>query len=253
MNYLIIIPAYNEEANIVQVLQDIKALRLPVDVLVIDDGSVDRTALFANKLKRIWELEGEDKTGTVTVVSHPCNLGYGAALQTGFRFAKAKGYRFLIQFDADRQHDPAYISSIIKQLNTGDSDIVIGSRYNAESTFKAGFLKKAATAFFKWMIARVTGKKVSDPTSGFRGVGANVFSYYSEPGRFPADFPDADMLIQMILKGYRVSEIPVVMRERSAGTSMHAGIKPVFYMFKILLSIGIVILRHQLAKKEVGA
>ncbi|MCY9664237.1 glycosyltransferase family 2 protein [Paenibacillus alginolyticus] len=234
--YLIIIPAFNEEANIGKVLQGIYARKLPVDVLIIDDGSLDKTAAIARSQSAI-------------VVSHPCNLGYGAALQTGYQYAFAKGYRYLIQFDADDQHDPASLPSMIDELKKGESDILIGSRYLVDSGFAAGFMKKLATVFFRWLIARLTGVKVSDPTSGLRGIASKVFGYYSVRDRFPADFPDADILIQMILQGYRVKEIPVQMRQRLAGVSMHAGLKPFFYMLKIMLSIGIVILRHQLTKK----
>lgn len=234
--YLIIIPAFNEEANIGKVLQGIQAAKLPADVLIIDDGSIDHTAKIAGAHGAI-------------VVSHPCNLGYGAALQTGYQYALAKGYSHLIQFDADDQHDPASLSPLIAEIEKGKADIVIGSRYLVHSGFAAGPMKKIATAFFRWLIAGVTGVKVTDPTSGLRGIAARVFGYYSVKDRFPADFPDADILIQMILRGYRVKEIPVQMRERNAGVSMHAGFKPFFYMLKIMLSIGIVLLRHQLTKK----
>jgi glycosyltransferase involved in cell wall biosynthesis len=235
-NCLIVIPAFNEEANIGKVLQGISAVRLPVDVLVIDDGSSDRTAEIAN-------------AHATVVVSHPCNLGYGAALQTGYQYAYAKGYRYLIQFDADDQHDPASLPAMMAELEKGETDIVIGSRYLTGAGFAAGWMKKTATAFFRWLIARLTGVTISDPTSGLRGIARKVFAYYSVRGRFPADFPDADMLIQMILRGYRIKEIPVRMRQRRAGISMHAGWKPLFYMLKMLLSIGIVLLRHQLSKK----
>jgi glycosyltransferase involved in cell wall biosynthesis len=234
--YLIIIPAFNEEANIGKVLQGISAMQLPVDVLIIDDGSIDRTAEIA-------------KAHAAVVVSHPCNLGYGAALQTGYQYAFAKGYRYLIQFDADDQHDPASLPAMIAELEKGETDILIGSRYLVDTGFAAGFMKKTATAFFRWLIARLTGVKISDPTSGLRGIAWKVFSYYSVRDRFPADFPDADILIQMILRGYRIKEIPVQMRQRHAGTSMHAGVKPFFYMLNMMLSIGIVLLRHQLTKK----
>jgi glycosyltransferase involved in cell wall biosynthesis len=234
--YLIIIPAFNEEANIAKVLKGIHAMQLQLDILIIDDGSIDRTSSIAREHDAI-------------VVSHPCNLGYGAALQTGYQYAFLKGYRYLIQFDADDQHDPASLPSIIAELEKEGTDILIGSRYLEETGFAAGAMKRSAAAFFSGLIAWLTGVKVSDPTSGLRGLSVKVFGYYSVRDRFPADFPDADILIQMILRGYRVKEIPVRMRQRHAGVSMHAGIKPFFYILKIMLSIGIVLLRHQLTKK----
>lgn len=237
--YLIIIPAFNEEANISQVLQGLMELQLPSDILVIDDGSQDRTALLAGQ------------NGAI-VASHPCNLGYGAALQTGYQYAYAKGYRYLIQFDADGQHLPSSIPDLIKELEKEEADIVIGSRYLADMRYDPGLLKRTATGFFRWLIRRATRVSILDPTSGLRGIGVKVFGYYSVSKRFPADFPDANMLIQMILRGYTVKEIPAQMKERTAGTSMHAGLKPVKYMLKIMVSIGIVLLRHQLTKKVVN-
>jgi glycosyltransferase involved in cell wall biosynthesis len=236
--YLIIIPAFNEEENVVKVLQGIIAMHLPLDILVIDDGSIDRTVYEARQY-------------SVTVVSHPCNLGYGAALQTGYQYAFAKGYYALIQFDADDQHDPASLPDIIAEFEKGESEIVIGSRYLEETGFVTSVFKKTAIAFFRWVIKRATGVTVSDPTSGLRGITRSVFGYYSLQDRFPSDFPDADILIQMILSGHRLKEIPVNMRQRLAGTSMHGGLKPFLYMVRILVSICIVLLNHQLTKKRV--
>jgi glycosyltransferase involved in cell wall biosynthesis len=235
--FLIIIPAYNEQENIGKVLQGILALNLEADVLVVDDGSLDQTAMIA------------DSYG-VRVVSHPYNLGYGAALQTGYKYALGKGYPYVLQFDGDGQHDPVNLPMLMQELNKGDSDIVIGSRYMEGGTsFKSGVAKKVGVQFFRSLIHTLTGMRISDPTSGLRGVSHNVFGYYAIRDRFPADFPDADILIQQILRKYRIREIPAHMRIREAGVSMHGGIKPLFYMIKISLSIVIVLLQYKLAKR----
>jgi glycosyltransferase involved in cell wall biosynthesis len=237
--FLIIIPAYNEEQNIGKVLQGIKDLHLGVDILVVNDGSLDNTALVANSYG-------------VAVVSHPYNLGYGAALQTGYKYATAKGYPYVLQFDGDGQHNPTDLPLLMQELSKGDVDIVMGSRYmEGATTFKAGAIKKLGVHFFRWLIRTLTKVKISDPTSGLRGVSSNVFHYYAVRDRFPADFPDADILIQQILRGHRVREVPAHMRIREVGVSMHAGIKPLFYMMKVLLAVLIVMLQYKLTKRVV--
>jgi glycosyltransferase involved in cell wall biosynthesis len=235
--FLIIIPGYNEEENIAKVLQGILAQGLAADILVVNDGSLDQTAWIASQYP-------------VTVVSHPYNLGYGAALQTGYKYATAKGYSFVLQFDGDGQHDPSNLKLLMNELEKGNVDIVIGSRYlEGGTSFKTGAAKQVGVQFFRRLIKVTTGQKVSDPTSGLRGISAKVFAYYAVRDRFPADFPDADILIQQILRKYRIREIPAHMRIREAGVSMHAGLKPLLYMMKISLAIFIVLLHHKLTKR----
>lgn len=234
--FLIVIPSFNEEQNIAGVLEGLLQLKLQADIAVINDGSKDRTSEVASRFP-------------VTVISHPCNLGYGAALQTGYKYAVKYGYEYVLQFDADGQHDPRDLISIIEEINRGEAEIVMGSRYIADTGYSAGKLKMAAVLFFRWLIFRLTKVKVSDPTTGLRGISHPVFHYYAGSGRFPADFPDADMLIHMILRKYRIKEIPAHMHERRSGVSMHAGIKPLFYMAKIMLSILLVLIRNKRANR----
>jgi glycosyltransferase involved in cell wall biosynthesis len=235
--FLIVIPAFNEEENIGRVLEGLIETGVPADILVVNDGSRDRTEEVAKKYP-------------VTVLSHPCNLGYGAALQTGYKYASKMGYPYIIQFDSDGQHDPADLPAIMRELQEGGADIVMGSRFlNESGGFETGMIKGAGIRFFRLIIRRLTGKRISDPTSGLRGVASSVFNYYSIRDRFPADFPDADILIQQILMKYNIKEVPAHMRRRESGISMHAGLKPLFYMLQILLSILVVMLRHKLTKK----
>lgn len=235
---LIIIPSYNEEANIAGVLRGLHSYESEVDILVINDGSWDKTTEIVRGFP-------------VLLVSHPCNLGYGAALQTGYRFAVEHGYQYVIQFDADGQHDPSYIRDMIAALTSNNADIVLGSRYMTSSVYLNGLVKGFAVHFFRRLIYLFTRIKVSDPTTGFRGLRRNVFQFYAGIGRFPADFPDADMLIHMIYRHYGIREIPVRMRERKAGVSMHGGIKPIFYMMKMMLSITLVLIRNwRMDRKE---
>ncbi len=236
-SFLLIIPAYNEAENIGKVIEELLAFDLPIDILIVNDGSVDRTAEICAQYP-------------VTVVSHPYNLGYGAALQSGYMYAYEKQYRFVLQFDADGQHHPGDLFRIIDELQTGEADIVIGSRYLAGgSSFHMGPVKRLGVQLFRWLIYSLTDTKISDPTSGLRGITEKVFRYYMKRDRFPADYPDADILIQMILRKYRIREIPANMRSREAGESMHAGLKPLLYLIKISLCILVVLLRHKLSKR----
>lgn len=238
-NGLLLIPAYNEEQNISKVLRDIKEQEIGMDILVINDGSADRTR------------EEADQPG-VTVISHVFNLGYGAALQTGFKYAMKRGYRYIIQFDADGQHDPEDILPMKNEIEKRDQniDIVIGSRYIGENSAKAGFPKSMVIKVMRFLIRRLTGYQITDPTSGLKALSRRIFHYYSETGNFPSDYPDADILIKMLRKNYRAAEVPIHARERKYGVSMHSGLKPVFYVVKEFLSIVVVLLSEQFVKEN---
>jgi len=228
---LIIIPALNEEGNIASVLHGIFKYCPDCDVLVVNDGSKDATSSVAKK-------EG------VNVIDHLYNIGYGGALQTGFKYAVDSGYEYVIQFDADGQHDPEDIIKIIEKLETNSYDIVIGSRFIKGNT-KVGMIKRAAIQCFRMLIKIFTGKNITDPTSGLQGLNQVVFSYYAKMGNFPEDFPDADTLIHMLNRGHLVFEIPANIRERMSGKSMHLGLNTIYYFFKMLVSIMVVVLRHK--------
>lgn len=229
---LILIPAYNEEKNIGRVMREIRGARILEDILVINDGSADKTA-------SIVEEAGE------RVVSLPYNLGYGGALQTGFKYAAGKGYKYVIQFDADGQHDPKDLEVILELLETGKPDIVIGSRFMGRSSFYTGILKKLAIGVFRFLIKFSTGVRITDPTSGLQGLSQRAYRHYAVLGNYPEDFPDADTLIYMILSGYRVEEFPANIRERHSGKSMHSGFRILYYFIKMLVSIFVVLLRKK--------
>ncbi len=230
---LVLIPAYNEEKNIGRVLKEIRNLKIPLDILVINDGSTDSTGAEV-------EQAGEK------VITLPYNLGYGGALQTGFKYAAAMDYPYVLQFDADGQHDPADISLILDQLRTGSYDIIIGSRFLGRGSIRIGCLKKLAILLFRYLIRFSTGKQITDPTSGLQGLTKQVFSYYAATGNYPEDFPDTDTLIGSILSGYRVEEIPANIKERYSGHSMHSGLGTGFYLVKMLVSILVVLIRKKI-------
>jgi len=231
---LIIIPAFNEEESIGVLLEAVKKdkeIMDIADILVVNDGSKDETV-------SVVKMHG------VMVLNHVFNLGYGAALQTGYKYAVRKNYKYVIQIDADGQHDKVNILNIYKRLTTPDEngqcpDIVIGSRFKeGGKSFYISPLKKISINFFRSVIKSMTNQQILDPTSGLQGLTREAFSYYSEFNQFDIMYPDANMIIQMVMEGFKVVEIPSVMHERKAGVSMHSGIiKPVLYMLTMPLNI----------------
>lgn len=236
---LIVIPAFNEEKGIRQVLERLRALDDQADVFVVNDGSKDGT----------YRILKEEQTGFF--VTHPINLGYGAALQTAYKYAVNKGYRYVAQFDADGQHHPDDLRRLMAELRKDEADVVIGSRVLGDPTFSPGFRKRIALLWFRSMIRLLTRRKITDPTSGLKGFNRTVFQYLATSQTFPMDFPDADMIIHMYYLGYAIKEIPIQSREREQGTSMHAGLyRQLVYMLKVTLSILVVCVHHLVAKRR---
>lgn len=230
---LIVIPAYNEEASIGALLDDLEKSDIKefADVLVVNDASADKTSWISRR-------------HNVAVISHVFNLGYGSALQLGYKYAVRRGYRYAIQLDADGQHDISNVTKIYDHLRKTDAqghypDIVIGSRFcKGSESFPISSVKMAAIKLFRWIIRRASGKIILDPTSGLQGLSRRAFLYYSMFQNFDYVYPDANMIIQMIMLGFRVVEIPSVMHARETGVSMHSGfLNPLFYMMIMPLSV----------------
>lgn len=235
---LIIIPAYNEEKSIGAVLDEL--LGLPIlataDVLVIDDASRDDTAKLA-------------RARGVQVITQIYHMGYGAALELGYRYAVRHDFSYVIQMDADGQHDVSNVMKIFERLRTpdeagNDPDLVLGSRFlQGAPDYPVSFAKKAAYALFCGIIRLLTGRRITDPTTGLQGLGRRAFSYYAGSGHFDDKYPDANVLLQMLLLDYRVEEIPALTHPRTEGVSMHWGLGPFGYMFRMLFSIAAVWMR----------
>ena len=228
---LIIMPAHNEEQNIRPVLAELKPLSQGADILVVDDRSTDNTARLAAEMG-------------AAVISLPCNLGYGGAVQTGFKYAVENGYDVAILMDADGQHDPAGIAALLETVESRQADVALGSRFLGRMEYRASWLRRAGAFFFAQIVSRVMRQQITDPTSGFQALNANVLRFLARDN-YPSDFPDADLLILLFFAGFRVREVPVTMRERLSGQSMHASLRPVYYVLKMLLAIFIVLLRQR--------
>ena len=226
---LVLIPAYNEEQNIRRVIKELEDDFPNSDVLVINDCSSDNT------------LQVLKEIGGVNYISTSYNSGYASALQLGFKYAVSAGYEYVIQFDGDGQHIASQAKKLYESIENSDSDIVIGSRFLEVTDYKHSFFRKIGTKLFSFLIRIITGTKISDPTSGFQILNKKTFTYYSKKGNFP-EYPDANLIIAMLLNGYKVSEVAVKMREREFGVSMHSGIyKPMKYMVNMTYSIFVIL------------
>ncbi len=244
---LVILPAYNEEENIGNLLDKLTNYEKAnlYDILVIDDGSKDRTAEIA-------------KEKGVPVLSQVFNMGYGAALQTAYKYASKNGYEYLFQIDADGQHDVTNIERMIAEMGCFAEDhkqypdIVIGSRFlEGSETFYMSRLKMLAINFFRRIINKNTGVELTDPTSGLQALNKKAFDFYAKYGNFDLKYPDMNMIIQMLLLGFTITEFPAIMHERTAGVSMHTGIIKVGkYMILMSLSTWNAYARYKKSKKE---
>ena len=228
MKTILVIPAYNEEKNILKVYNKIleynKKNKTKYDVIVINDGSTDRT-------KEVLE---ENNIPHINLLN---NLGIGGAVQTGYKYAYRNNYDIAIQFDGDGQHDISSVKDIIKPIEKNKADMVIGSRFidDASSEFKSTKARRIGINLISFFIKLVTKEKIYDTTSGFRSANKKIIKEFSE--EYPAEYPEPVSTTYVIKKGYKVSEVPVRMNERIGGVSSIRKWKNVYYMFNVILSI----------------
>lgn len=228
---LVLIPAFNEADRIKAVIEGVKRCLPEADILVVNDGSGDRTA------------ETSIQAGAA-VVNLPFNLGVGAALQAGYKFAVKRNYQYLIQLDADGQHDPACLPSFLQAIQTSGSDLIIGSRFLSGEHYPGSPVRTIGIRFFGWLTSVLTGQRITDPTSGYRAIKRPVLEFCTREF-YSFDYPDADFLLTLHRAGFKMREIPVTMRERTGGQSQHRGLGPFRYIFKTMLSIFVNLLRKR--------
>ena len=241
---LVIIPAYNEEGNIGRLLAGLRqsGTETFADILVIDDGSQDRTRQEA-------EAEG------CLCLSGIYNQGYGAALQTGYKYALREGYSYVIQLDADGQHDVCNVAKLYQALREPDGgqtpDIVLGSRFlPGGQSFRLPILRVIGIRLFLVVIRGTTKRRITDPTTGLQGLNERALRAYAQYDFFDGACPDSNIIVQMLLAGYRIREIPAVMHARESGKSMHRGLEPAAYVLRMAFSLSAVFIRRKLLRRE---
>ena len=217
-----VIPAYREASRLPGVLDRLARACPDAEVVVIDDSSRDRTSAVV-------------RAHRATLLRHPFNLGYGAALQTGYRYALCRGAACVVQMDADGQHDPADVPRLAAPVLRGDCDLVIGSRFLEPAGYRMDASKRLGRNLFR-LIGRLLGVDLSDPTSGFQALGPAALELYADE-HFPADFPDLDVLVAAHRRGLRIREIPVRMSEGGRPSLLHGGLGTLYYPYKMLLSL----------------
>lgn len=222
MRKLIIIPAYNESACIENTVRDIMKNAPDFDYVIINDCSTDNT-------REICEKNG------FNIVNLPINLGIGGAVQTGYMYAEEYGYDVAVQVDGDGQHDAQFLRTMADYLEEHQVDMVIGSRFIEKEGFQSSFMRRVGINYFTCLIKIITGKTITDPTSGLRMAGKNVIRLFANS--YPKDYPEPESTVAALKRGYVVEEIPVIMRERQGGESSITLKKSMYYMIKVTLAI----------------
>lgn len=236
---LFVIPAYNEALNIKGVLDEIKRDVSNADIVVVNDCSLDNTR------------EVVDSCG-VRCINGIFNMKYAWAVQTGLKYAYQNNYDYVIQFDADGQHIASEAIKLLDEMKKGNVDIVIGSRYLQDSGYSSPFFRRVGTWIFEWLIKLFCKVKIADPLSGFQCLNRRVIERYAMMGEYP-EFPDANLVIEMLMNGYKIKEIPVKMRNRLEGVSMHSGfIKPIKYMVNMLYTICFIVIKNLFSRRVRG-
>ncbi len=222
MKILVIVPAYNEEESLPGVIRDLRDRLGNTDLLVVNDGSRDRTAQAARQLN-------------VTVVDLPFNLGIGSAMQTGYRYAQEHGYDVAVQFDGDGQHCACEVPKLLQMLERDGADLVIGSRFVQPGDYRAPVLRRAGMYVFSFVLSAILQSRVTDTTSGFRAANRKVIEFFAR--HYPEDYPEVEALVLLHKMGLRVAEVAVSMRERTGGTTSITAVRSVYYMVKVLLAV----------------
>ena len=228
---LAVVPAYNESATIVAVIDSLREHVPEFDVLVVDDGSTDDTS----------ELAAD---AGARVVRHPFNLGIGGAVQSGFAFARENGYDRVVQVDGDGQHLPSEIA-VLQDVMDGDPDVdmVCGSRFLTDNGYPAPISRRTGIHIFAFLLSRIVGQPVSDPTSGFRLYNRRGIALFASD--YPHDYPEVEAVLMVHFHRLRMREVPVRMLERGGGRSSIRSGKSVYYMLKVLLAIFVGLVRRR--------
>jgi glycosyltransferase involved in cell wall biosynthesis len=224
MKTLVIIPAYNEETSLPGVIRDLRENAPDADIIVVNDGSRDRTAQVASGVG-------------VAVLNLPYNLGIGGAMQTGYRYARDRQYDVAVQFDGDGQHVAEEIEKLLGPLRNNEADIVVGSRFLNRGEYRAPFFRRIGIKIFSTTLSAILTTPVTDTTSGFRAANRRVIEFFART--YPEDYPEVESLVLLHRYGMTIAEVPARMQERTAGRSSITPFRSIYYMVKVLLAVSI--------------
>jgi glycosyltransferase involved in cell wall biosynthesis len=229
MRNLIVMPAYNEEEALPRTVAALNQLSDGFEILVVNDGSTDLTGIVADRLTSRLPIH---------VLHLPVNSGIGVAVQSGYRFAARRGgYEYVIQFDADGQHDAGAVATMVERCRHDGLDLCVGSRFldPERGGFRSTALRRVGIRFFARLISALSGTRVTDPTSGLRCAGPRAWRRFAE--HYPEDYPEPESLFWCARNGLRVGEVPVTMFERQGGVSSIRRLRTAYYMTKVTMAI----------------
>jgi glycosyltransferase involved in cell wall biosynthesis len=231
-----IVPALNEELTVPRVIDELRAFDAGLVIVVVDDGSADRTAEVAAA------------KGAV-VLRLPFNLGIGGAVQTGFRFAFEHDFDLAVRVDGDGQHDPAQLARILAPVLSGEADIAVGSRFASdEGGYRSSRPRRAGIRVLAWVVSRIGGQRVTDTTSGFQALNRRGIALFARD--YPHDYPEVEATVMVFRHRLRLQEVPVTMRERGGGSSSITALRSIYYMVKVLLALFVGLFRRNVIPQE---
>jgi glycosyltransferase involved in cell wall biosynthesis len=231
-----VVPAFNEQQNVGRVIEEIREFDPDLDIVVVDDGSVDATAAVARQHGAI-------------VLQLPFNLGIGGAVQTGFRYAYEHDYDLAVRVDGDGQHDPSQLDRVIAPILAGDADIAVGSRFVADSDgYRSSRSRRIGIRVLALVVSRIVGRRVTDTTSGFQALNRKGIALFARD--YPHDYPEVEATVMVSRHRLRSVEVAVSMRERTSGRSSITALRSVYYMIKVLLAIFVGLFRRNVVPEE---
>jgi glycosyltransferase involved in cell wall biosynthesis len=224
-----VVPAHNEEANVAAVVRGIRAFDPELDVVVVDDGSDDRTAAVA-------------RAAGAHVVRLPFNLGIGGAVQTGFRYALEHGFDVAVRLDGDDQHDPAELTGLLEPVLADEADIVVGSRFLGSGEYRPPLARRLGIRLFARVVSLLVRQRVTDTTSGFQALNRRGIALFAAD--LPHDYPEVEATVMVFKHRLRLKEVPVHMRERAEGSSSITTLRSIYYVVKVLLALFVGLFRR---------
>jgi glycosyltransferase involved in cell wall biosynthesis len=231
-----VVPAFNEQQNVGRVIEEIREFDPGLDIVVVDDGSVDATATVAREHGAI-------------VLRLPFNLGIGGAVQTGFRYAFEHGYELAVRVDGDGQHDASQLDRVVAPVLAGEADIAVGSRFVAQGEgYRSSRSRRIGIRLLALVVSRIVGRRVTDTTSGFQALNEKGIALFARD--YPHDYPEVEATVMVSRHRLRSVEVPVSMRERTSGRSSITALRSVYYMIKVLLAIFVGLFRRNVVPEE---